>query len=199
MNFELVKKAAAYVRELGAEDNKEHLVALDVYGNALFVVHGEEHQVSFEGYDISNVAYVVHNHPNGSALSAQDIGMASVQGVTVVCVTPNGSLFASKGINSDVVRQRYGLYGVSDEDVKVGVANQLVGKERDIGMSLVFGRMTGQFNEDPDTYASHFANKIFQAQGFLDYEYEMSPRDKMKFAAYQGFFEKKSGLKVSLT
>lgn len=198
INFDLIQKAANYVRELGNEDGNEHLCALDANGNVLFVCHGNENVVSAEGYDFKDVSYVVHNHPNDSSLSVQDVAMSNHHKCWTVAVSRTGSMYASSGVYPEKLRSHYpdedeeGLLGYS-----LGGLNNI---DHKAAANLFLASMFVQFNEDEiNTLASHMGNLAYSHLGYMNYEFRLSEHDAAMFKRHSKLANKMLPNGISLT
>jgi hypothetical protein len=87
------------IMEADRERGIEHAILYDKDGNLLFEKDGESTMVEFTDAEAAMMAggVLVHNHPNGSSLSAQDLVMQNRSGLSeIVAVTSDGGIYTGR-------------------------------------------------------------------------------------------------------
>jgi hypothetical protein len=169
------------------QDGKEHLIALDPEQQCTFRQSGTVDCVKIEKDELESKfikgGIVVHNHPILSALSLDDIAMASQQDMTVYAVCADGSKYWSKGFTASYERLK--LIGP--------VVDSLVHME----LTLAAGAFKGEKGL-PDNLLgrlkSHIVNLHCRHLKLLDYNFELGAETKSEVGLFLNLLNK-HGLK----
>jgi hypothetical protein len=88
---ELLVRVREQVVKYGIETGKEMLAYVDMSGSIAGVAKGDENQVTMSdagvtaGHNINNRIVAIHNHPNSSSLSPQDLATAAMnEGIVAI-------------------------------------------------------------------------------------------------------------------
>jgi hypothetical protein len=172
------------------QDGKEHLIALDLEQQCTFRQSGTEQCVKIEKDELESKfikgGIVVHNHPILTALSLEDIAMASQQDMTVYAVCADGSKYWSKGFTQPV--ELLELLGPGAEalvHMELTLAAEAFKGEKDLPDNLL-GRLK-----------SHVVNLHCRQLKLLDYHFELGAETKAEVGLFLNLLNKHGMKKVA--